>query len=79
MADAYEIANMLDPLDAGDAELDGDGDGLTNFQESAFGSDSGDADSDRDGMPDGAEAAAGRHPAVNEAALLQIMNDVIHD
>jgi hypothetical protein len=79
MADAYEIANALNPLDPGDAMLDGDADGLSNLQEAQFGSAAMNTDSDSDGIADGVEAAAGRHPAANEPALLQIMDDIIRD
>jgi len=39
MPDTWEISNGLDPLDAQDASLDSDDDGLTNLQEYKLGSD----------------------------------------
>ncbi len=37
--DSFEVANNLNPFDAGDAALDADGDGLTNLEEFDAGSD----------------------------------------
>ena len=39
MPDDYEIANGLNPLTAGDANQDADGDGFTNLEEFEAGSD----------------------------------------
>lgn len=46
-----------------------DGDGLTNAQELAAGTDPRNADTDGDGMPDGWEVNHGLNPLVNDAAL----------
>jgi uncharacterized repeat protein (TIGR01451 family)/MYXO-CTERM domain-containing protein len=43
-------------------DSDPDGDGLTNIQEAALGTDPNDADSDDDGIPDGLEVALGLDP-----------------
>jgi endoglucanase len=50
--DTYELANELNPLDANDAGLDKDSDGLTNLMEFAFGTDINNADTDEDGIAD---------------------------
>jgi LPXTG-motif cell wall-anchored protein len=59
--DGFEIDHGMDPLDpADDAAMldpnaDPDGDGLTNAEEDALGTDKFDADTDNDGLKDGAE------------------------
>ena len=55
MPDAWELANGLDPKNAGDAALDPDGDGLANLAEYSRGTNPQAADTDGDGMPDGWE------------------------
>ncbi len=45
MSDVWELANGCDPLNAADAVLDPDGDGLTNLEESIAGTDPGDGGS----------------------------------
>jgi len=51
--DDYENQKaFLDPLNASDAELDQDGDGLTNLQEYSTGSDPTKEDTDNDGLTD---------------------------
>ena len=62
MPDAWEAARELDPEDASDAALDGDGDGLTALEEYSYGTEPGEADSDFDGMPDGWEILYGFDP-----------------
>jgi hypothetical protein len=52
LPDTYELANGLNPLDAGDAGLDNDLDGLSNFDEFRLGTDINDADTDGDGIDD---------------------------
>src|SRR5690606_28042399 len=53
--DLTEIANGLDPDDPADAAADADGDGLSNLEEVQAGTDINEADSDADGLEDGAE------------------------
>ncbi len=52
MPDDWEIEFGFDPQDAGDAELDGDGDRLTNLQEFGNGTHPGQADTDADSWDD---------------------------
>lgn len=52
MSDTFEEAYGLNPLDATDAALDYDEDGLTNLQEAQFGTDPSSIDSDGDGVSD---------------------------
>ena len=75
LPDQYEIANGLNPLDAGDAAADNDLDGLTNLQEFQFGTSVSRNDTDNDGVNDRIEIEQGRNPVINEAAvILQIIN-----
>jgi probable HAF family extracellular repeat protein len=56
LPDAYEVATPgLDPNDSSDGILDADGDGLTRGEEYGIGTDPENADSDADGLQDGAE------------------------
>jgi len=48
--------NSMDPRGRYDADLDADGDGLTNIEEQKMGTDPLNPDSDNDGLPDGWEA-----------------------
>lgn len=52
MPDPYELANGFDPLNAEDATLDADQDGLSNIEEMELGTDPRDRDSDGDGIGD---------------------------
>ena len=60
------VADGSDPLDPSDGGADWDGDGLTNAEEQAAGTDMNNADTDNDGLPDGWEVAYGLNP--NSAA-----------
>jgi hypothetical protein len=62
LADAWERDHGLDPGWAGDALLDPDGDGLSNVEELALGTDPKLADTDGDGFADGQELATGYDP-----------------
>ena len=55
LPDAWEVDNQLNPMDASDAAVDNDNDGLTNFQEYQFSTQPLNADSDGDDLPDGWE------------------------
>ena len=63
IADSYEVNNQLNPLDAADALLDKDGDGLNNFTEYDLGTSANTLDSDGDGINDGDEVNQGLNPA----------------
>jgi hypothetical protein len=60
--DAWETANGFSPTDPWDGPGDFDGDGLSNTEEAALGSDPNLEDSDEDGFLDGDEASAGSDP-----------------
>lgn len=70
MPDVFETANGLDPLDAIDALLDADLDGLTNIDEFQRGTGINTPDSDGDGINDGEEVAGNRNPLLNEGAVI---------
>jgi hypothetical protein len=56
MPDTFEMVHSLNPLDASDAILDSDSDGLSNLKEYNTGTDPALTDSDGDGVPDGEDA-----------------------
>ncbi len=58
---------------------DYDCDSLTNLQEHDLGTNPKSRDSDNDGVEDAVELAQGRNPAVNEAALMEIINTLLLD
>lgn len=60
--DGWEVARGLDPLDASDAGLDPDNDGLGSLAEYQLGTFPLNPDSDGDGLPDGWEIAHGLDP-----------------
>ncbi len=64
LPDEWELRYGLNPYDPSDALLDGDGDGLTNLQEYALGTDPTKWDTDGDGVSDGQEVADGTNPLV---------------
>jgi hypothetical protein len=66
MSDGYEVYNTLNPL-FNDADLDFDGDGLTNLEEYYLGTKANNVDSDSDGMNDNCEDENGLNPLVNDA------------
>ena len=55
-------ADGSNPLDPSDGGADWDGDGLTNAEEQAAGTDMNNPDTDNDGLPDGWEATYGLNP-----------------
>jgi len=55
LPDMWELAYLHDPLDPADADADHDRDGLTALQELGAGTDPLNADTDGDGLPDGAD------------------------
>jgi pseudolysin len=67
LPDRVEIDNGLNPDDATDAAADFDGDGLSNAEEIAAGSDKNDADSDDDGLGDADEVARGTSPVDSDS------------
>lgn len=69
MKDGDEVANGFDPLDAADAGLDSDSDGLTNLEEINLGTNPNLADTDGDGVSDFDENTNGTDPLVANASL----------
>jgi hypothetical protein len=62
MPDGWEAQYSLDPLDATDASLYNDGDGLTNLEEYNYGTDPTNPDTDGDGLNDGDEVSFSTDP-----------------
>ena len=77
MPNTFEQTNGLNPLDASDAALDGDRDGLSNLQEFTIGSKVNNPDTDGDGFSDGDEVAAATNPLLNAPAVIQIINAIL--
>ncbi|MGD9172215.1 MAG: PASTA domain-containing protein, partial [Candidatus Thiodiazotropha sp.] len=82
MSDSYEIRYGLDPNDSSDADIDSDGDNLTNLEEYLYNTDPFAVDSDNDGVQDDVEIAEGRNPNFNEdhlPGLLVIIRSLLLD
>jgi hypothetical protein len=83
LPDTYEQANGLDLLDADDAELDKDGDGLTNLDEFNNNTNPQLADSDGDNINDADEIRFGLDPTVSndnvrlESQLITTANSIV--
>lgn len=75
LPDAWELAYFGNLLQ--DANGDPDGDGLTNLQESQAGADPTKVDTDGDGTPDATEVANGTNPALNEPAIMVIIQQLL--
>ncbi|WP_290518071.1 Ig-like domain-containing protein [Alcanivorax sp.] len=68
LPDGFEVDNDLNPMNASDASLDSDSDGLTNLEEFNLGTDFNDADSDNDGLIDGDEVNVhGTNPLASDS------------
>lgn len=62
LPNSWELKHSLNPLDAADAYVDTENDGLLNLQEYQLGTNPRQADSDGDTAADGAEVAVGTDP-----------------
>ncbi len=62
LPDEWERANSFNPLDSTDASLDGDNDGVSNYEEYLAGTNPTRKDTDNDGASDGDERAEGTDP-----------------
>ena len=58
---------------------DADQDGIADVDESLYGTDMANPDTDNDGMNDGEEASIGRNPTVNEPAVMSIIQNLLLD
>ena len=72
--DAFELAAGLNPNNASDAQLDADGDGISNLQEFLKGTAIASADTDGDGIADNAEIAMGYNPLVRTRLIYVDVN-----
>ena len=79
MSDNYETDNGFDPNDPSDAAKDVDGDGITNVNEVAMGTDPKNADSDGDGQNDGREQNSGSDPSNSESTFADADADGMSD
>jgi subtilisin family serine protease len=84
IADYIELYYGLDPFDETDALADNDGDGLTNIEEIALGSDLNNPDTDGDGVEDGVEMASGsdlldKNIMVGQNGILSAIRDINDD
>ena len=66
MPNDFENQNNLNPIDATDALLDSDTDGLTSFEEYQLGTLINNSDTDGDTLPDGWEFDQGKNPLVSD-------------
>jgi|GEM_PF-2890416 len=79
LPDSFEIANGLNPNDAGDAFEDSDGDGLTALAEFNAGTDLNNSDTDGDGVNDGEELTLGVDGFISNPLLTDTDGDGFSD